>query len=89
MVFYVYILRSESSGRYYCGSTVDFKKRVREHNDPGNTLSLTTKRFKGPWILKWKEEHSSRKDAMLREKQIKKRGIRRFLDDYEGDGFVL
>ena len=81
MPFWTYALRSESTGRYYCGSTDDVARRVRQHNDPEYTGSKTTKRFMGPWVVVWKEEHPTRAEAMSRERQIKKRGIARFLAD--------
>ncbi len=67
-------------GRHYCGSTGNLQERIRQHNDPGYHGSKTTKRFDGPWLLVWSETHQSRGDAMRRERQIKKRGINRFLD---------
>lgn len=76
---YVYILRSESSGRYYCGQTNDLDRRIRQHNDPSHQTTKTTKRFIGPWILVWSCSRDNRSDAMALEKQIKKRGIARFL----------
>ena len=79
MPYYVYILRSQSSGRYYCGQTSDLKRRLRQHNDPNYKLTKTTKRFSGPWELIWFEECASRAEALKRERQIKKRGISRFL----------
>jgi putative endonuclease len=81
MGYWVYILQSESSGRYYCGSTDSVERRLRQHNDPDYRGTKTTKRFGGPWKLVWKEAHTSRAEAMGKEKQIKKRGIRRFLQD--------
>jgi putative endonuclease len=70
-VFWVYILRSESSRRYYWGSTDDVEKRIHQHNDPDYTGSKTTKRFAGPWKLVSAEIHETRGLAMKREKQIK------------------
>jgi putative endonuclease len=46
---WVYIIQSQSTGRYYWGQTQDLAKRLLQHNDPTNDLSKTTKRFKGPW----------------------------------------
>jgi len=85
MVYFVYILQSESSGRHYCGQTDDLERRLKQHNDPDYHGSKTTKRFKGPWKLIWKEEHPSRSEAMKREKQIKKWGIGRFLDSQSAE----
>jgi len=81
MRFSTYILKSETTGRYYCGSTNDIERRLKEHNDPEFSGTLTTKRFKGPWKLVWKKEHSSRSEAMILERRIKKRGIKRFLEN--------
>lgn len=77
MKYYVYIIFSESLNRFYCGSTADFVKRLKEHNNgKGNYTS------KG---VPWKEvklfELASRAEAVKLESQIKKRGIKRYLDD--------
>ncbi|MFA6409625.1 MAG: GIY-YIG nuclease family protein [Gammaproteobacteria bacterium] len=81
MPYYTYILHSTSIQRYYCGFSQDPHRRLREHNDPNYTLSKTTKRFPGPWKLVWTEKHLTASEAMKQEKQIKKRGIGRFLQD--------
>jgi putative endonuclease len=79
----VYILRSEKSGRYYCGISSDVQGRVRQHNDPAYTLTRTTKRFEGPWLLVWSKRFASRSDAMKEERSIKKRGIERYLKEVQ------
>jgi putative endonuclease len=81
--FYAYIIQSESTGRYYCGSSSDPHRRLRQHNDPEYRLSKTTKRFEGPWVLVWTKECETRGEAMKLEKKIKKRGIGRYLDSTE------
>ncbi|MBA7649199.1 hypothetical protein ES703_56993 [subsurface metagenome] len=81
MLCYVYIIKSESTGRFYCGQSSDPERRLRQHNDPEYFLSKTTKRFKGPWKLVLTKECSNRGDAMNLEKSIKKRGIGRFLKE--------
>ena len=83
MSYYVYILQSESSGRYYCGQTSSLADRLRQHNDPDYIRSRTTKVFKGPWKLIWHQQLKSRSDAMKLEKSIKKRGMQRYLEDIE------
>ncbi|UXE64971.1 MAG: GIY-YIG nuclease family protein [Chryseotalea sp. WA131a] len=50
-VFYIYILYSSSSDRYYVGYTSDFRKRLLEHNDTSKGKSSFTRR-NGPWELK-------------------------------------
>jgi putative endonuclease len=81
MPYWTYILQSDSSARFYCGSTDNWERRVLEHNDPEYHGSKTTKYFEGPWKLVWREEHATRALAMRRERQIKRRGIGRFLSD--------
>ena len=68
---YLYILQSESTGRYYIGQTDNLERRLSEHNDSCYTGSKTTKRFKGPWKLIYSEEYKTRLEAMARERQIK------------------
>ena len=83
MAFHVYILFSDMCGRYYCGQTDDMERRLRQHNDPDNRSARTTKVFAGPWRLIWSMQVSNRSEAMLLERSIKKRGIRRFLESAE------
>jgi len=80
-MFYLYILRSETSGRYYIGQTNNIDRRLAEHNEPAYIRSQTTKRFKGPWKLVYSEKHQNRLEAMLREKQIKKWKSRKAIDE--------
>jgi putative endonuclease len=70
-MYYTYILQSETTGRYYIGSTDDPERRLRQHNDPHYTGSKTTKRFQGPWRLVYSEPFETRGKAMGREKQLK------------------
>ncbi|MGH9747252.1 MAG: GIY-YIG nuclease family protein [Candidatus Acidiferrales bacterium] len=76
MKFFVYILQSESSGRYYVGQTKNLGERVAYHN-AGYSLALKNR---GPWKLVYSEEYSSRAEAMRRESQIKKQKDRKFIE---------
>ena len=80
MSYYTYIIEGKKRGRYYCGSTNNLGRRVRQHNNPNYKGSLTTKRFDGPWGLIWSKILTTRSEAMSLEKKIKKRGIGRYLD---------
>ena len=68
MACYVYIIQSEKDGSYYKGSSEDPAKRLREHNE-GGTFST---RHLIPWKLVYVEELTSRGEAMMREKNLKK-----------------
>lgn len=66
-MFFVYILQSEKSGKYYTGHTNNIDVRLNEHN---SNLSFSTKN-KGPWKLVYAEEFATRSEAMKREKFLK------------------
>ena len=63
----VYILESETTGRFYIGQSQDVSSRVQYHN-AGYPRAL---RNRGPWKLIHKEEFATRGEAMRRERQIK------------------
>ena len=67
MSAYVYILRCQTTGRHYTGSTTDLERRLRDHKR-GNT---PTTRKGGPWNLVYWEEHLDLKSARHREQEIK------------------
>ncbi len=67
-MFYVYILKSQIDGTYYKGVTMDYLKRLKEHN---SGLSEYTSR-KMPWKMIYVESHSSKRSALIRELKLKK-----------------
>jgi putative endonuclease len=66
-MFFVYILRSESTGHLYTGFTEDVTQRLGQHNEG---LTKSTKN-RGPWKLVHSEEFATRAEAMRREKFLK------------------
>jgi putative endonuclease len=66
-MYYVYILRSESTGKLYKGSTEDLQRRLEEHTS--NMVRATKNR--GSWKLVYHETHPTRSAAMLRERYFK------------------
>jgi putative endonuclease len=68
MKHFVYILRSLACDRIYIGSTSNIQRRLSEHND-GRTIS--TKKFR-PWRIIYSELYVTKKEALIREKQLKK-----------------
>ena len=62
----IYILQSESSGRFYIGCAEDPSARLREHQR-GQTIST---RGLGPWILVYQEQFETLLEARSRERQL-------------------
>src|SRR5690242_11952215 len=67
MSFWLYILQSQATSRFYIGQTQDIEKRLAYHN--ANYSKALKNR--GPWRLVHSEEYATRSEAMLRERQIK------------------
>jgi putative endonuclease len=63
----LYILQSETSKRFYIGSTQDLDRRLSEHAR-GHTPST---RGRGPWKLVYTETFETLLEAHRRELQIK------------------
>ncbi len=66
-MFYVYILLSEKTGKFYIGSTGDLEDRLFRHNSGWNKSTQSGR----PWQLVYSEAFSTRSEAMKREKEIK------------------
>ncbi|MFC1885148.1 GIY-YIG nuclease family protein [Thermodesulfobacteriota bacterium] len=79
MQFWVYILMSESTGKLYCGQTSDLGGQIKLHNDPDCGEPIQAGKKNGPWGLLWSRGCESRFEAKNLERNIKKRGIGRFL----------
>ncbi len=76
-MFYVYILQSLKTKKFYIGSTEDLEKRLKFHNE---CQSKFTSKFL-PYILVYQEVLQSKAEALKREKEIKKmKNTKRFLD---------
>jgi putative endonuclease len=69
MLYYTYILASKRNGTLYAGVTKDLKRRMFEHR---NDLVEGFSRKYHTHLLVHFEEYSYIKDAILREKQLKK-----------------
>ena len=65
---FLYILQSDSSGRFYVGSTDDLDRRVSEHQRGKNLAT----RGRGPWKLVHDEKFDTLSEARRRESEIKR-----------------
>ncbi|MBL0065563.1 MAG: GIY-YIG nuclease family protein [Bacteroidetes bacterium] len=68
MMFFVYIIYSSSHDVYYKGVSEEPLRRLEEHNSDRSRYTSG----KGPWELVYTEQLPSKRDALIREKQIKK-----------------
>ena len=67
-MYYLYLIESEKDGSYYIGQTSDLKKRINYHNT--NRSKYT--RNKGPWKLIGYKTFSTRSEAMIAERKLKR-----------------
>ncbi len=67
-MFYVYILKSLKDRKHYVGYTQDIERRLDEHNR-GKSRSVKSR---APFQIIYQEVCSDKKEAIRRERQIKK-----------------
>jgi putative endonuclease len=67
-MYSVYILYSQKIDRFYIGFSSDVHQRLLKHNRVSKGFSNTGK----PWILVYQEVFQNKKEAMNRERQLKK-----------------
>jgi putative endonuclease len=66
-MYFVYILKSLTTGKFYNGCTNNLERRLLEHNS-NKTNSLKNK---GPFIIIYTEEYATLIEARRRELEIK------------------
>ena len=75
-MYFVYILQSERTGRFYIGQTQDVEDRVRRHN--AGTQAGTKGHL--PWQLVRVESFETRELAYAREREIKAKKNRKWIE---------
>lgn len=76
MSFFVYILYSEKTGKFYVGQTEDLENRLLIHNAGRNTST----KARIPWTLQYTETFQTRSEATFRETEIKKKKSRKYIE---------
>lgn len=66
-MFYLYIIQSEKTNRYYVGSTQDLSTRLVAHNTGSNRSTKNGR----PWRIVHSEQFMTRAEAFGREQQVK------------------
>jgi putative endonuclease len=69
-MYYIYLLKSEKTGKFYIGSTGDLKKRFYQHNQG---LNIATKAGV-PWEILYYEAFPTKTLALSREYYLKQYG---------------
>lgn len=69
-MYYLYLLYSHRTDKFYVGTTPDLKKRFYSHNKGEN---ISTK-YGRPWKLVYYEAYPTKDDALKREHKLKKYG---------------
>jgi putative endonuclease len=67
-MYFVYVLQSESTQKFYIGCAADPSARLKEHQR-GQTRST---RGRGPWILVYQEKFETLSEARSREQGLKR-----------------
>jgi putative endonuclease len=77
---FIYGLYNKENKRIYIGQTANLEKRLEEHNKKrGKHFTAKTS---GEWALIYKEEVLTRKEALIREKELKSYKGRQFIKQY-------
>ncbi|MDP1706212.1 MAG: GIY-YIG nuclease family protein [bacterium] len=79
-MFLTYVIYNKSRDKIYIGQTADIAKRLERHNGlkPSKSKSYT-KKNSGTWELIHEENFQNRKEAIVREKQLKTAKGREFI----------
>lgn len=76
-MYFVYILYSDKCNKYYIGQTESLTRRVDEHNQ-GKGGAFTSACI--PWALVYHESFESRQEAIKREREIKGKKSRKYIE---------
>lgn len=76
MNFVTYILYSSKIDKYYVGSTEDIEVRLKNHN--AGISKFTSRGI--PWILVYQEVFETRSQALAREREIKNKKSRKYIE---------
>ena len=75
-MYSVYIIYSSILDKYYTGYTDDIIIRLEQHNSGISTFTAKA----SDWQLRYMEQFKTREDAMKREKEIKNKKSRKYIE---------
>lgn len=77
-MFTVYALYNKKHKRIYIGQTKDLEQRLKLHQEKIFRNNYTA-RFDGEWSIIYREKLPTRREALIREKQLKSYRGREFI----------
>ncbi|MFA5360536.1 MAG: GIY-YIG nuclease family protein [Candidatus Paceibacterota bacterium] len=80
-MYFIYAIYNQKNNKIYVGQTKNLQERLDLHNKKFFSNSYTS-RYEGKWILIYSEKVTSRKNALIREKQLKSFRGRMFIKKY-------
>jgi len=82
MNYYVYVIKNTNNNKIYIGQTSNLENRLQRHNGrlPSKKQGYTSvNKAGGNWVILYKEIFLTRKEAIIREKEIKSYQGRQFI----------
>jgi len=73
---YTYILYSAALDKYYVGATNNLEDRLNRHNTDSDKFTSKGQ----PWALVYSEEYPTKSEAMKREREIKSKKSRKYIE---------
>ncbi len=80
-MYSVYAIFNPKHKKIYIGQTKDLNERSKLHNNKTFVNSYTA-RFDGEWSLFYKKDFNTRREALIREKQLKSYRGREFIKEH-------
>lgn len=79
-MFFIYAIYNKERDKIYIGHTSNLEERLKRHNGLlKNKAKSFTSKNSGFWRLIYKESFDTRKEAMIREKELKSFKGREFI----------
>ncbi len=80
-MYWVYIIQSEKTKKFYIGYTNNLESRLKQHNEGKNKWTKN----KGPWKIVYTEKFKTKSEAIKREKFLKRQKNREFYERLIGE----
>jgi putative endonuclease len=76
-MYFVYILQSSYTNRFYIGSTNNLIRRFHQHQ----TNQVNSTKNRGPWFMPYYEIYQTRSDVVNRELELKHKKSSKYISE--------